>query len=94
MNRATRLAPPGASHTPGPWAYEVHELSEGFSAIVYGANGMRIGTDHLSESDARLIAASPTMLAALKWARGCVPFPSDCHAAIVAAIEEVEGGAS
>ncbi len=50
-----------ASHTKGPWTYEVHELSEGFSAIVYAANGMRVGTDHLSEPDARLIAAAPEM---------------------------------
>lgn len=46
--------------TLGPWSYEVHKLSSGYSAIVYAANGMRVGTDHLSEEDARLIAAAPT----------------------------------
>lgn len=56
-----------AKHTPGPWKYEVHELSEGFSAIVYGSTtGLRIGTDHLSEADARLIAAAPDLLAMIK----------------------------
>lgn len=55
-----------SKHTPGPWEHEVHELSEGFSAIVYGSNGQRIGTDHLSEANARLIAAAPDLLAALR----------------------------
>jgi hypothetical protein len=54
------------THTPGPWTHEVHQLSEGFSGIVYAANGMRVGTDHLSEDDARLIAASPDLLEACK----------------------------
>lgn len=49
-----------------PWTYEVHELSTGFSAIVYDANGQRVGTDHLSEADAALIAAAPAMYDALR----------------------------
>ena len=60
------------THTPGPWSYEMHELSTGPSGIVYGKNGQRVGsaggTDHLTEEDARLIAAAPEMLAALKSA--------------------------
>lgn len=56
-------------HTPGPWSYEVHELSEGYSAIVYDARGQRVGTDHLSEADAALIAAAPDLLAAIKDAQ-------------------------
>jgi hypothetical protein len=52
-------------HTPEPWTYEVHELSEGMSAIVYDAKGKALA-DHLSEDEARLIAAAPELLAALK----------------------------
>lgn len=58
-----------SAHTPGPWTHEVHELSSGYSAIVYDANGYRLGGfDHLTEADARLIAAAPEMLDALKRA--------------------------
>ena len=60
------------THTPGPWSYEMHELSTGPSGIVYGKNGQRVGsaggTDHLTEEDARLIAAAPEMLHTLKYA--------------------------
>lgn len=51
---------------PRPWSYEVHELSEGYSGIVYDASGHRVGTDHLSEEDAAVIAAAPDLLEALK----------------------------
>lgn len=50
---------------PRPWSYEVHELSEGYSGIVYDASGHRVGTDHLSEEDAAVIAAAPDLLEAL-----------------------------
>ena len=49
-----------------PWTYEVHELSEGNSAIVYDCDGVRVGTDHLTEAEASLIAAAPDMYEALK----------------------------
>lgn len=39
-------------------AYEVHELSEGYCAIVYDARG--------AEATARLIAAAPELYAALR----------------------------
>lgn len=52
-------------HTPGPWEYEVHELSSGLSGIVYGAHGYAIA-DHLSEANASLIAAAPELLDALQ----------------------------
>jgi hypothetical protein len=65
--------------TPGPWTYEVHELSEGFSGIVYAANGMRVGTDHLSEADARLIAAAPALYEALKEAREGLRYVRERH---------------
>jgi hypothetical protein len=44
----------------------LNSLSEGYSGIVYDANGYRVGTDHLIEADARLIAAAPDLLAALQ----------------------------
>lgn len=57
----------GHTFTAGPWSYEVHELSEGYSAIVYDERGHAIA-DHLTEDRARLIAAAPELLAALQWA--------------------------
>lgn len=47
------------------WTCEVHELSEGFSAIVYDEHGQMLA-DHLDEDRALLIAAAPDMLAALE----------------------------
>jgi hypothetical protein len=55
------------------WTYEVHELSEGDSAIVYDERGRAVA-DHLSEEHARLIAAAPEMLAALKDTRAALAF--------------------
>ena len=56
-----------ADTAPAPWTYEVHRLSEGYSAIVYDACGHRIGgLDHLDEPTARLIAAAPTLYEALE----------------------------
>src|ERR1700676_3886446 len=61
-------------HSPLPWTYETHELSTGFSSIVYCANGYGVpGLSHLNEPDARLIitavnshAANAALLAAAK----------------------------
>lgn len=44
------------------WTCEVHELSEGFSAIVYDEHGQMLA-DHLDEDRALLIAAAPDGLA-------------------------------
>jgi len=48
------------------WTCEVHELSEGFSAIVYDEHGQMVA-DHLDEDRALLIASAPDMLALLIW---------------------------
>lgn len=56
------------------WTHEVHQLSEGYSAIVYDEHGQSIA-DHLSEKRARLIAAAPDMLAALREALRAAPAP-------------------
>lgn len=56
--------------TPGPWEWREDQLSEGHSCCVFGANGFRIGSsrgdmDHLSATDAALIAAAPDLYEAL-----------------------------
>ena len=56
-----KQAPAGATyrvHHP-PFTYDVHELSEGYSAIIYDADGRCVGTgkrfDHMYEADAAFI---------------------------------------
>jgi hypothetical protein len=49
----------------GRWTVEEHELSEGFSAVVYDGNGVMIA-DHLSLDRAHLIAAAPRLYSALE----------------------------
>lgn len=44
----------------------------------------------LAEASLELLAQRNDMLAVLKRARVCVPFPSDTHDLIVAAIERAE----
>lgn len=50
------------------WTWELHELSEGPSAIVYDEHGRMIA-DHLTPAIAAKIAAAPAMLEALRDAR-------------------------
>lgn len=52
--------------SPTPWSAEVHELSEGYSGIVYDRNGISIGADHLLPADAYLVGAAPDLRAALE----------------------------
>jgi len=54
-------------HTP-EWTYEVHQLSEGYSGIVYDEHGQMVA-DHLSEERACLIADAPDLLEALESIR-------------------------
>jgi hypothetical protein len=51
------------SHTPGPWRYEDDEL--GFEVISYSGTICQIESCD-EKDDARLIAAAPEMLEALK----------------------------
>lgn len=46
------------------WEMEEHELSEGFSCIVYDERGIAI-VDHLDRKTANLIAAAPDLYEAL-----------------------------
>jgi hypothetical protein len=76
----------------GPWSYEVHELSTGYSAIVYDERGQALA-DHLDEEVARLIAAAPCLLEALKaMVLNDTHTYRDCHKAAVAAIARATGG--
>ena len=49
------------------WEVEIHELSEGPSAVVYDEFGQMVA-DHMSEGRARLVAASPDLYKAAKRA--------------------------
>jgi len=58
-----------AKHTPGPW---VAETGAGRGAWIKGSDGewsaLSCGaTDEVAEENARLIAAAPELLDALKW---------------------------
>lgn len=87
------------SHTPGPWAYGLDDVDaiwavklpeDGGNVICEPPPAALTASFSRWPANARLIVATPEMLAALKWARSCVPFPSDCHAAICAAIARAE----
>jgi len=56
------------------WAWEEHELSEGYSCIVYDEHGQAVA-DHLSREDAAMVCAAPTLLEALIKTRQLV---ADC----------------
>lgn len=65
------------------WTYEVHQLSEGYSAIVYDENGRAVA-DHLREEHARLIVravnAHDELVEALTLARKSVAYAHKCVA--------------
>lgn len=81
-------------HTPGPWTFEAdviegdwiittnHEFEDARSVVE---------VCNADEADIRLIAAGPDLLAAAIHARMCVPFPSDAHAKLDAAIRRATG---
>lgn len=67
-----------ATYTPGPWTALWSKYDEGVVIVQAGMPSMRVlarfdgdgdGPDEQSLADARLIAAAPDMLAALKAAR-------------------------
>jgi hypothetical protein len=49
----------------GEWTFEVHELSEGFSAIVYDERGFAVA-DHLTERGARVMVEAHNARARLR----------------------------
>ena len=78
-------------HTPGPWAVSPRRQYEfpirsvampGLQPIVAQVGALRDGE---GGSNARLIAAAPDLLGALKWLAACVKTPGphmDVHAAL------------
>lgn len=54
-----------ARHAPRAWTYERQELADGIDHVVYDQMGRSIAM-HLTEDHARLIAAVPEMLKALR----------------------------
>jgi hypothetical protein len=94
-------------HTPGPWAVSGHInrftageiIKAGDEEIASVHDFNRYNRDAEREANARLIAASPKMLAALRVLLPYLPEPEDAvdpqqHAALVAAraaIAEAEG---
>jgi len=64
-----------AKHTPAPWRVEGHRsgvphghiISHGINSHGDGPEGYVCDTWNSSDADARLIAAAPDLLEALKW---------------------------
>lgn len=102
-----------SKHSPGPWKWEPDEYSKGAGHIV-DCNGAHVVFAHRCdqptglayEADARLIAAAPELLEALKQAQAWMfdalqafeghPSPSenrgkDIDAAMCALIRRIEG---
>lgn len=88
-------------HTPAPWMIEeygddaapalVIHRGETENRICFMATPGSQGDPAMIEADAMLIAAAPDMLSALRHARMCIPFPSDAHDKILAAIKKATG---
>jgi hypothetical protein len=51
---------------PQPWTWEEHELSEGYSCIVYDARGQLVKLDHLDSDTAAAVASAIQTRAALR----------------------------
>ena len=65
-----------ATHTPGPWYSQPtagHEM-HGQSAIASEANGKTVAIAYDGRADARLLAAAPEMLEALRAMVARAPF--------------------
>jgi ParB-like chromosome segregation protein Spo0J len=98
------------NHAPGPWAIYEHPggspgiEGEGFSVVVFGDPdddcGVHGRTDDEALANARLIAAAPDLLDALKWAERLMddfsmisPLLADAVDKARAAIAKAEGKA-
>jgi hypothetical protein len=77
-----------SAYTPGPW-----RVGEREAGTILNERGTVIyrGLPQFSDADARLIAAAPELLEALKWAATVIRPGSDLRAAMDAAITKAEG---
>lgn len=86
-----------SKHTPGPWEVseddpcEIESADGRFVAMVLPAPELNWDMNAEREANARLIAAAPDLLAALRAARGYVSQPK-VLAAILSAIAKATGG--
>ena len=91
-----------SKHTPGPWKYSTEPQPNGCPII--GAQGLMIAmlAHTVKQADqretalanARLIAAAPELLEALKLAQSIIGHPEDAHSKLIAAaIAKAEGQA-
>lgn len=93
----------GAQHTPGPWIYYADlPITDPNWHIVTTANKMRVVANihiepgnAMDKANARLVAAAPDMLEALKSIREWSPFlgaeDAPCWALVENAIAKAEG---
>ena len=61
-----------AKHTPGPWetlTFSNHELQTDFAMVKIGSRAHMVGCSEEDKANARLIAAAPELLEALKTLR-------------------------
>lgn len=86
-----------SKHTPGPWTYdEDHNIESPTGRVVSvgwtGYAGESGSGEIYEEADARLIAAAPDLLEALKAVRDeCMGYVPNCANIIDAAIAKAEG---
>lgn len=61
-------------HTPGPWAVSCESVDDEWAVVTTpgGAVIANVNADHRQDANARLIAAAPDLLAALKDARDTI----------------------
>ncbi len=92
----------GGKHTPGPWVYSFESVDPEWAVVttVGGAVIANVNADHRQEANARLIAAAPDLLAALKLLESAARIlppnidPDSPLAQARAAIAKAEGGAA
>jgi hypothetical protein len=73
-NTTTASAPIATTHTPGPWTIKpiAYIFNNPCQWEIWGCNGVVAETNSkTNDSDARLIAAAPDMVDALRWAESC-----------------------
>lgn len=85
------------THTPGPWAAHHHESTDTYTIHVAGRSWESWAVAHVGdctqdEANARLVAAAPEMLEALKGVLRVADRKTDEFDAARAAINKATGG--